>query len=290
MKSKNWILLLLIALCLVLFLGYRTVDRIREDSEAPKIEMDAQLLEISVQAPRGSLLRGITAVDDVDGDVTDSLLVESISLVDRDGTISVSCAAFDSAGNVTKAQREVRYTDYESPKLTLSAPLAYTYGSNFDILTTVGATDVLDGDIQHRVRATALEETSIAELGTHDVQFKVTNSLGDTTTLVLPVEVYSPETYNAELTLTEYLVYLSVGTAFDPEDYLDEFLLLGETTDLTEGLPADFTLRTRGQVQTRVPGTYAVEYRVVYTDRHATNPDLNREYIGYSKLIVVVEG
>ena len=38
------------------------------------------------------------------------------------------------------------------------------------------------------------------------------------------------------------------------------------------------------------PGVYTVEYRVTFTDRDEKNPDFDRKYTGYSKLIVVVEG
>ena len=290
MKNKNWISVLLIIVCVVGYYGYRALDLARTDTKAPKIEINTERVEVSVLDPKSALLQGVTAMDNVDGDVTESVVVESISLLNRDGTISVSYAAFDSTGNVAKATREAKYTDYESPKLTLSGPLLYSYGSNFDVLSTVGATDMIDGDIQHRVRATALEEDSIAALGTHQVRFQVNNSLGDTMALELPVEVYASDTYNAGLTLTEYLIYLPVGANFNPTSYLGDFTLRGETTNLRNGLPGNYTLRTKGEVQTQQPGVYCMEYRVTYTVRNETNPNLNQEYTGYSKLIVVVEG
>lgn len=290
MKNKNWISVLLIIVCVVGYYGYRALDLARTDTKAPKIEINTERVEVSVLDPKSALLQGVTAMDNVDGDVTESVVVESISLLNRDGTISVSYAAFDSTGNVAKATREAKYTDYESPKLTLSGPLLYSYGSNFDVLSTVGATDMIDGDIQHRVRATALEEDSIAVLGTHQVRFQVNNSLGDTMALELPVEVYASDTYNAGLTLTEYLIYLPVGANFNPSSYLGDFTLRGETTNLRNGLPGNYTLRTKGEVQTQQPGVYCMEYRVTYTVRNETNPNLNQEYTGYSKLIVVVEG
>ena len=290
MKNKNWIAVLLIIVCVAGYYGYRALDLARTDTKAPKIEINTERVEVSVLDPKSALLQGVTAMDNVDGDVTESVVVESISLLNRDGTISVSYAAFDSTGNVAKATREAKYTDYESPKLTLSGPLLYSYGSNFDVLSTVGATDMIDGDIQHRVRATALEEDSIAVLGTHQVRFQVNNSLGDTMALELPVEVYAADTYNAGLTLTEYLIYLPVGANFNPSSYLGDFTLRGETTNLRNGLPGNYTLRTKGEVQTQQPGVYCMEYRVTYTVRNETNPNLNQEYTGYSKLIVVVEG
>ena len=290
MKKRNWLLLLLIALCLAAFFGYRELDRLRTDTRPPKIYLDEQPLEISVEDDRSALLTGVTASDNVDGDVTDSLVVESVNLLSSDGAISVGYAAFDSAGNVAKATREGRYVDYESPRFTLSAPLIYTLDRSFDVLGTVGAVDVIDGDIQHRVRATVKDGKAVTTLGSHRVQFQVTNSLGDTVSAIFPVEVLSPGIYNASLELTDYLVYLPRGSSFNAEDYLSSFTWLGEEYSLEGGLPEDYALRTRGTVRTGYPGVYAIEYRVTYTDRDEKNPDFDRKYTGYSKLIVVVEG
>ena len=169
MKKRNWLLLLLIVLCLAAFFGYRKLDQLRTDTRAPQIHIDEQPLEVSVRDDKSALLAGVTASDNVDGDVTASLVVERVNLTDSDGFISVSYAAFDSAGNVAKAKREGRYTDYERPRFTLNAPLVYTVDRSFDVLSNVGAVDAIDGDIQHRVRATTKGTSSIMALGSHMV-------------------------------------------------------------------------------------------------------------------------
>ena len=228
MKKRNWLLLLLIVLCLAVFFGYRKLDQLRTDTRAPQIHIDEQPLEVSVRDDKSALLAGVTASDNVDGDVTASLVVERVNLTDSDGSISVSYAAFDSAGNVAKAKREGRYTDYERPRFTLNAPLVYTVDHSFDVLSNVGAVDAIDGDIQHRVRATTKGTSSIMALGSHMVQFQVTNSLGDTVSETFPVEVISSGIYNAALELTDYLVYLPKDAQFYPAQYLKSFTWLGE--------------------------------------------------------------
>ena len=290
MRNKKWPYLLLIALCLVVFVAYRAVNQIVADTEAPKIAVDSQQLEVSVQDNKSVLLQGVTAMDNRHGDVTASLLVENIRLLDTDGTVTVTYAAFDRAGNVAKAQRQVRYTDYESPKFTLSAPLVFAQGSNFDVLNVIGAQDVMDGNIQHRIRATSMDATSVSTLGSHEVQFQVTSSLGDTAKEVFPVEVYAAGTYEAALTLTEYLVYVPVGTTFLAENYLEEFTLSQKTISLKNGLPNGYSLRTSGRVNTNSPGVYSVGFTVTYTPENEGNTQMVRKYTGYSKLIVVVEG
>lgn len=289
MKKRTWIFLALICLCLVVFFCYRTVKRMRADTVAPQIHISSDVLQLSVQASDDELLQGVTAKDNKDGDVTGSVVVESIRLADPDGTASVTYAAFDRAGNVTKASRQVKYTDYESPRFALKAPLVFAQNSSVEVLSLIRATDLLDGDITRRIRATSLTENAINSLGTHDVEFRTTNSLGDTVELILPVEVYPVGTYQASLKLTDYLIYLPAGADFDPRDYLDSFTMGGEDTSLKYGIPQTLSLRTTGTVNTKTPGVYSIGYTVTYKADSTGGREEGRTYSGYSKLIVVVE-
>lgn len=282
MKKKKWILVAAIVLCVAVFLGYRMLSAIRTDDTAPEITVSGQLT-LSVLEPREALLQGVSAKDDRDGNVTASLVVESITMADPEAPATVVYAAFDSAGNVAKEERQVVFSDYSSPHFSLTGPLAFSSGSGFDVLDRIRAEDDLDGDISSRIRVTSLSEESIGNQGTHEVEFRVTNSLADTVKLVLPVEVYPADTYRAYLELTDYLIYLPVGSAFNARDYLYEFTLLDETTYLRGTFPEELTLKISGQVDTNTPGVYAVSYTVTGLLRE-------EPYAGYSKLIVIVEG
>lgn len=282
MIKKNWKLLILVAVSLAALLAYRIYDGVITDSTAPEILIsDSAVPEVSVYAPE-ALLEGVTAMDDRDGDVTASIVVESVDGILDDGTVTVTYAAFDASGNVAKAQRTVRYTDYEPPRFTLSRALDFVYGTNFDVLNVVGAVDLLDGDIGYRVKATSLDNVSVNAEGIHNIQFRVSNSLGDQVELVLPVEVYYAGRYNAQLNLSEYLIYLNVGDIFDPTDYLQQYIARGVGTNLTGGVPAGLELQVEGRVDTSVPGVYAVAYTVSGTQDNVL-------YEGYARLLVVVE-
>lgn len=290
MKKRNWLLLAMIGLCLAVFVGYRAYDRARTDTTPPVIHISPEPLEISVNAPKGILLQDVTAEDDRSGDVTKSLVLESIRLLNRKGKISVTYAAFDDAGNVAKLQREVQYTNYRSPRFTLKGPLLYPYGRTFDVLDDISATDPLDGEIPHHIRAMLTEDTPLSSEGLHMVQFQVSNSLGDTTTEIFPVEVYSPEEYEAELTLKEYMIYLPVGGIFNAKFYPESITYQRETTELGSYLPENYTLEIDGDVDTNTPGVYPVTYTLTYTEKNQWTQKITKEYVGYSKLIVVVEG
>ena len=283
MKKKQWIYVALILLCAAAFVGYRMVNQLRADTKPPQISFSGPL-SISVGDGEDAMFQGVTAKDDRDGNVTDSLVVESITMSDPEKPAKMIYAAFDSAGNVTKAERELTFTDYVSPRFGLTEPLIYPVSNNsFDVLERVCANDVLEGDISRRIRATAMSNSSIGIQGSHEVAFRVTNSMGDAAEVVLPVEVVSMESYRATLELTDYLVYLRAGANFNPRDYLYEYIMLDEAYYLRGTFPKELELKISGTVDTATPGVYAISYTVI-GDLRGT------EYAAYSKLIVIVEG
>ena len=285
MKKRNWVCLILIAVCLAVFYGYQVLNRISTDTKPPQIRMEEQALQISVTEAKTNLLQGVTAKDEEDGNVTGSLVVESVRLLDHTGRANVTYAAFDKSGNVAKAEREFRYTDYQRPRFSLSEPLVFSQNKNIDLADYVQIQDLLDGDISHRLRAAVLSEQSLNMVGVHDVELTVTNSLGDTVKLVLPVEVYANDNSQAGLTLTEYLVYLPLGANFDAEDYLKGFSYGREQISLANGVKNGMKLKLTGEVDTSAAGVYPVSYKLTYTEEES-----DASYTGYSKLIVVVEG
>lgn len=281
--KKNLPLLVFLAIVLALFTGYRLWKKYATDVQPPVISFDKTVMEISVHDDQSKMFEGITAIDDRDGDVSASLMIEKVGTINDDHEFVVTFAAFDSAGNVTKVRRNMRYVDYVSPMFTLSGPLLFPYGREVDVVNRVKATDLIDGDISHRIKFTALSDAAITTDGVHNLLFRVTNSRGDTSELIMPSEVYSPSKYNAELTLTDYLVYVPVGESFDAREYLHYFKFEDTSVFLGSALPQSYRLTTRGEVDTSIPGVYPVSYTLTHTVDNYT-------YAAYSKLIVIVEG
>jgi hypothetical protein len=254
----------------------------RSDLEGPEITIADDIQEISVSADQQAFLQGVTAWDDRDGDVTDQVIVESVYGITPDYHATVVYAAFDRAGNVTTAKRQVVLTDYHRPRFLLETALVFPEDAGIDVMDYIGAEDIVDGDVVRWVRATLISNTgSLSDVGTHNVQLHVTNSLGDTSDLVLPVEVYPSGKYNARLELDAYLLYLPVGAAFDAESYLESFTCNGTTHSLDvaeEGM----VISVVNTVNLQTPGVYPVTYTVRYEENDTT-------YTGYSRMFVVVE-
>ena len=62
MKKKSWLLLIPIAACVVLFMGYCMVDRISTDTKAPEIYFSDEMLQISVNDSKEMLLHTVQRI------------------------------------------------------------------------------------------------------------------------------------------------------------------------------------------------------------------------------------
>lgn len=281
-KKRNWLLAAVcVLLCGAATLGYTLAFVAGDDHTAPVILLESEILELSVTDGEDVLLQGVSARDSRDGDVTAGILVEGISHIADDHTATVTYAAFDSAGNVSKTTRTLQYTDYTAPRFGLNRALVFSAGTSADVLDRVTARDVVDGDISSQVKGTLVSDTGgLGQAGVHQVDFRVTNSMGQTVHIVLPVDIYATGSYNATLELTDYLVYVKKGGTFDADACL-ETLTAGMTEYSLRGwkLKDNIKVTMDSDVNTAVPGVYSVAYTVTVNDR----------YTGYSRVCVVVE-
>lgn len=243
------VLVILTALSVAGMIAFRILSARSVGGEPPVITFDQNVLEVTTDASDDELLQGVSASDAEDGDVTDSLLVETSTHFVSDSTIEVTYAAFDSQRHVTKATRSVHFVNYTPPRFYLTAPMMFSEAGVSELLGYVGARDCIDGDISSRVKITSMESGGMLNTpGEHMLEFRVTNSAGDTAYLPISVEVISGYNSARQISLSDYLVYLPVGSEFDPKAYLPE-----ELAD-------DRKLEIENEVQTDIPGVYDVHY------------------------------
>ena len=280
-KADKKYVMLPVILCFVLTAVYCVIFVLGDDRTAPQIHMDSDVLSVSVEADDSQLLQGVTATDNKDGE----------------NTATVTYVAYDSSGNASKAGRTIKFTDYQPPKFGQDQALVFSSNTAPDVLSFMTATDKIDGDLSANVKGTLLSEaTSLNYPGTHTVEFRVTNSMGDTQYITLPVDVYEGNEYNGKVELTDYLVYLPVGAEFDAQDYLEN-LVVGATKYPLDGSGSNriyinnyvspavnpganiTNIEIKSDVDTDTPGVYSVAYIVDYAGR----------YTGFTRLNVVVE-
>lgn len=282
MKRFYAVILIVAAVLSVLGAGAYTIYQNQaRGGESPTIHFDKDEIEVTTKATDEELLQGVTARDAEDGNVTDSLMVERIASLDGKNTITVSYVAFDSQNHVTRASRSAHYTDYTSPKFTMSRPMVFMPTGIGDMMDGIGARDCIDGDISVKVRAAYDNtESALREPGEHKVELTVTNSVGDHVSLTIPVLVTDASPRSDQLPLKSYLVYLSKGAEFNPTSYFTDELVksLADAAGKRAYNEPD-PLRIESNVNTAAEGVYTVDYKIVR----------NEEVSAQTRLIVVVQ-
>lgn len=257
--------IILCIISLILYGGVSAYTKTHTDNEGPKISMEEKEITVSTKAGEEELLSGISAVDEIDGDVSDLLVIESKSNFIEKGVRDITVAAFDKSGNVTKAVRRIKYNDYYSPKISLKRPLRVAENKLKDLGDAVSAWDCLDGDLTSYVQITSENPVSEITLGRYQMHITVSNSVGDVTDLEVPVEIYDYRTQNPkiEVLLSEYLVYTPVGEKVDYASYMR-----GISEDGTQYLwnsenPPRIdkeSVTVNDKVNYRIPGIYEITY------------------------------
>ena len=234
------------------------------DTEAPVIQCATETLTASVSVTEEELLQDVTAMDEICGDVSDSLVIEKISELTEEHSRVITYAAIDEAGNVGRMQRTLIYSDYKEAKFSLSEALRFPMGTTVDLLGRVHASSVLDGNLDDKIKYTMESSIDIKSTGTYTVEYRVADSAGRTISIPLQVEIYNPVEERIKLVLTDYLVYLKKNAKFDPEKYF-------------VGSDIEAELSVHSNVNTSKPGLYTVEYQVS-----------SGNSLGKSRLVVVV--
>lgn len=270
------------------FAIYRVRLYLASDSKAPVITADTDAIEASVSVTDEELLAGMRAEDNMDGDVTGSLVVASKSKFIKKGTLNVNYAAFDKNNNVGVYTRELTYVDYESPKFQITQPLRVLTGdTRANILEHIAATDCLNGNITSQIMYTLGERTMTGDRASiQTMNLQVTNSAGDTATLELEIDY---DDYNSYYTpapqLSDYVIYTKVGEVPNYRGLLIGIWTGGVTRSFSgSDYDASDVQINSTHVNVKEPGTYPVYYRLI-----RTNVDGAREMLGIAKLLVVVE-
>lgn len=258
--------------CLAL-LGVNTFKARAKNGPGPVIQMDSNLIEVSVSDGEDALKRGVTATDAAGGDVTDTLEVESVGPFNESGRRVVTYVAFDSRNKLARAQREVAYSDYTSPRFHFERPLVFPADSS-NLLSGVTVEDSLDGVRFDNIWIQYDGIIDVSMPGEYPVVLETTNSAGDAVSLPVTIEIYD-ETVRAGLPiikLKEYVVYLEEGAQWNPRQYLDSVTIGGSeyavTTTGSETAPAPAAgnvidagrINVTDSVDTKVPGNYEVVY------------------------------
>ncbi len=274
MRNLKVIVVILFIVVSIAFSVLFIYDRVVVDHSAPVIICDGNPLEVSVKATDKELCAGLTAYDDVDGDITNRIVVRKISqLVDTNRAI-ISYAVFDSSSNFCTFSRYVTYSDYRKPRFSLSQPLIYNINGLITLEDRLSATDVLDGDISKRMRLSS-SSLSNADPGEYPITIQVTNSTGDTALVTLTVTIANHTSQHPVIYLDQYLIYIDTKTKLDIESLRDHIVSVRDSAHGATVDPSEVEIT--GEINYKVRGSNNITFS--YT---------NEAGLTYSVILTVV--
>ncbi|KPI48932.1 immunoglobulin-like domain-containing protein [Clostridioides difficile] len=197
------------------------------------------------------LRAGVTAMDDIDGDLTDSIVVDGTVDNAIPGENNIVYTVEDKSKNKSVVNRIITVVDNIAPILFGVEDCTVEYGSTFDSKAGVTANDNIDGDLTSKIVIEGVINTSI--LGEQILTYKVTdvaNNEASAIRKVTVVDTVKPVFSGIDdltLNLNENFDALEGVTAVDEVD--------GDLTDL-------ITVEGGDLVDTSVVKEYQVTYKV----------------------------
>lgn len=274
MRNLKIFVIALFLFSTVAFSAFFAYDRLMVDHTAPQIVCDGQPLNVSVKASDAELCAGLTAYDDVDGDITDRIVVRKVSQLVGDNVAQISYAVFDSSSNICVYSRYIYYTDYHKPRFSITQPLIYNVNSTITLADRLKATDTIDGDISARIRVNASQVDKTIE-GEYILPVRVTNSSGDTANIDLTILIQNYTSRHPFIRLSDYLIYVEQGTELTDEELLSYIVVVRESSSGSFVDHSDVELTNL--VDTSQKGSHNVYY--TYT---------NKEGLSYTVILTVV--
>lgn len=270
MRILRGFVLLLFVVTLAAFSLVFVREKLTEDKTIPEITVKGDIIDVSLKATDEELLKGITAYDEKDGDLTDSIIIESVSRFIEPGVSKVTYAVCDSDNNISTAIRKIRYKGYKAPEFDLNESLCYSIYETPKLKSAVSAKDCISGDITSDLILTS-EDYTKSVAGVFTINARVTTAKGDTASLDLPMIVEDRSAAAPEITLKDYLIYAEKGKKIDFEKFIDK-AIDNDENDITDDVTVESNINMKKE------GTYLVHYYVV---------DKN-DIKGHSTLVVVV--
>lgn len=230
----------------------------------PVISADDKAFKVGDTFSDEIALKGVTAYDDEDKDITSSVTVHEHDVnTSVAGDYTVTYKVTDSQG--ATAYKTVNVYVYPKTEAINHIPAIHavdktlTVGDTFDPKKDVTASDQEDGDITSSIEV--VENTvDTAKAGTYTITYKVTDSKGASCTKTIYVTVNPKmESLNEIPVINAEDKTLAVGDSFDPMK--DVTASDKENGDLTAKIEV-----INNTVDTTKAGTYTVTYKVTDKD------------------------
>ena len=244
MKKKG--LFILLGLICIAVVGGSGALFITRDKTGPKIIVsEDREIAYGTDSDKTVLLDGVTAIDEKDGDVSDSLRVESVQN-NEDGSLEVTYSAVDDSNNVTKLTCKVETLNQKNSDEDAQEETTEASEENQEENQENTQQDEEDKEAQNQEEAN---------------QEEVDDNNSDTDAAIAALPEGSPQ-----LRLSTHQVDLQVGASFQYVDYIES---ISDDKDETNELYRKIYLT--GEVNTSQAGNYEISYYVTDSDKNQSN-------------------
>lgn len=236
---KKFLVVLLVIVCIGLGAGVVFLKG-SDDNEGPKITFEeGKDTKYSSNTTKDELLQKVKAYDEKDGDVTDSLTVETMYPKNDRKEMVIIFVAKDKSNNVTKKESTMEAADGNA---------ASTDSTEAD---STDSQDVVDAD-------SADAASADTQNGEESLEAQAQKTQEDKIAQLSP---QAPKMY-----LNTYYVEVPVGTVLDKLSYVKD---IQDDVDTTSALFKK--IQITGDVNTGAAGTYELTYYVVDSNGNSSN-------------------
>ena len=242
---RKWLIVLMTALAIgsTAILGWLYVG---QDRKGPEITIsDGKKDSFTADMTTEDLLEGVKAVDEKDGDVSDSLTVENVYSNEKGDEVTVVYVAKDKSNNVTKVTYHMT-SDGVLPGAVIS-------GSD------VSGKTMLDGE-----NTGESDENFENDEDLPDEEEELTEEEKAQEREEAKIDSLSPQ--DPRFYLTTYYVEIARGTQIDRLSYVKD---IQDDRDASNELYRK--IQITGNVDVNTPGTYELTYYVVDSNGNASN-------------------
>jgi P2-related tail formation protein len=244
-----------------------------KDTEKPTINGAVDRI-VAIGKPFDTL-NGVTAIDNLDGDLTSKIIVTGNVNHTKLGIYSLTYAVTDQSGNTAKVTRKITVVDNIKPIILGTTAKTININSSFNPKTGVTAKDNADGDLTSVLKVTGT--VNVKKKGTYTLTYTVTDQSGNTATVTRKITVVDnikPAISGAADTA------IAINSAFDPKT--------GVTAK--DNVDGDLTsvLKVTGTVNVKKKGTYTLTYMV--TDQSGNTATVTRKITVIDNVKPVISG
>lgn len=247
---RKWLIVLMAAVAVgaTAILGWLYMG---EDRKGPEITIaDSKKDSYTADMTTAELLEGVKAVDEKDGDVSDSLTVENVYPNEKGDEVTVVYVAKDKSNNVTKVTYHMT-----SDGILPGSTLAGQEDSMEESAAESTDRSEEDSDLQENSEEASEEDTEETELTEEEKAQEREEAKID------QLNPQDPRFY-----LTTYYVEIEKGTQIDRLSYVKD---IEDDKDATNELYRK--IQITGTVDVNTPGTYELTYYVVDSNGNASN-------------------